>query len=247
VDIRVEISNLIKEKINLETLDKDRVKQFRKFLLKHDSVTIVTTNYDSIITDFVLPLSSKPVVNGKLIPKSINIKPIYHIHGSIAYPHSIILTEGDYFNFLHKENYMSRKLFTLIQETTLVIMGYSLGDFNLNRILNEAKELKLNTIRKSDIYYINREKVGNIYQRYFYTTFGVNVLQELEINDFLCALELDYVKADQLILGAERFPLIIEGHKKYKDKYLKLRKAFSHILLRADASAYSFEDEEFKI
>src|SRR5699024_2211715 len=159
---------------------------------------------------------------------------------------SIILTEGDYFNFLHKENYMSRKLFTLIQETTLVIMGYSLGDFNLNRILNEAKELKLNTIRKSDIYYINREKVGNIYQRYFYTTFGVNVLQELEINDFLCALELDYVKADQLILGAERFPLIIEGHKKYKDKYLKLRKAFSHILLRADASAYSFEDEELQ-
>lgn len=245
-DIRSEISNLIKEKINLETLDKDRVKQFREFLLKHDSVNIVTTNYDSIITDFVLPLSSKPVVDGKLIPKAINIKPIYHIHGSIAYPHSIILTEGDYFNFLHKENYMSRKLFTLIQETTLVIMGYSLGDFNLNRILNEAKELKLNTIRKSDIYYINRKKVENIYQRYFYSTFGVNVLHELEIDDFLYALESYYVEANKLMSGAERLPLIIEGRKRYKDNFLKLRQSFSHILLRADAFAYSFEDEELQ-
>src|SRR5690625_747588 len=176
LDIRDRIAKIIKEKINRGTVNNDRVKKFREFLLKHDSVNIVTTNYDSIITDYIFPLKSKPIVDGKLIPKAMNIKPIYHIHGSIEYTDSIVLTEGDYLNFLHKENYMSKKFFTLIQETTLVILGYSLGDFNLNRILNEAKELKLNTIKKSDIYQDRKStRLNSSHVAISYVVFCLNI------------------------------------------------------------------------
>jgi len=246
LDIRERIAMIIKDKINRETVNEDRVVKFRKFLLDNDSVNIVTTNYDSIITDFVFPLKSKPIVDGNLIPKAMNIKPIYHIHGSIEHTDSIVLTEGDYFIFLHKENYMSKKLYTLIQETTLVILGYSLGDFNLNRILNEAKELKLNTIKKSDIYHISRNKVEDIFQRYYYTTFGVNVLQNLEIDEFLNALKLKNRETASLKIEDERHLLVLKGKLSYANHYLKLKASFSHILLRLDAFGYSYVDQDLQ-
>ncbi|PFG13080.1 SIR2 family protein [Bacillus sp. es.036] len=245
-NIREKISEIIKEKINIDTIDKEKVKQFKELLEKHNEINIITTNYDSIITDFILPLSSKVVVEGSLIPKLFDVKPVFHIHGSIINPESIVLTEADYFNFLHKESYMSRKLFTIIQETTIVIMGYSLGDFNLNRILNEAKGFKTNTIRKSDIYYLNRDVVNDFYQSYFYTTFGVSVIDETTINGFVKLVSRKFSSAKALVKKAKRFPMIMEGQKRYTDNFLKLNQSFSNILLLADAQGYSFEDDLFK-
>ncbi|MBV6685527.1 SIR2 family protein [Bacillus sp. JRC01] len=242
-DVRMTISKIIEEKINLNTVNKKKIRQFRDFLIKYPSVNIITTNYDSIISDYILPLKSKPVVEGSLIPKTIDIKPIFHIHGSITRPESIVLTEADYFKFLHRESYMSRKLFTLIQETTILILGYSLGDFNLNRILNEAKELKFNSIRKSDIYHINRRRVSTIYQSYYYSTFGVSVIENKQINKLLEELDSNFKKADRLIQRAKRLPLILEGQKAYTNDFLKLKQSFTDILLRADALGYSLKDE----
>ena len=245
-NIKETIASIVKEKINLNTIDKKKAKQFKEFLEKYKEINIVTTNYDSIVSDYILPLSSKVVVEGGLIPKINDIKPIFHIHGSIKDPSSIILTEGDYFNFLHKESYMSRKFFTSIQESTLVIMGYSLGDFNLNRILNEAKVLKSKTTRKSDIYYLSRNKVNDLYQRYFHSTFGVSVIDETEINEFINLIRQNSKQAETLVKQAKRLPLVLEGPRKYTNKFLKLRQSFSNILLRADALGYSFEDETFQ-
>lgn len=242
-NIRNTVSDVIKDKINLNTLNKNRVKHFRDFLLKHENINIVTTNYDSIITDFILPMKSKVIVDGDLIHKSKDIVPIYHIHGAITSPDSIILTEADYFRFLHKENYMSRKFYTLIQDTTLVILGYSLNDFNLNRVLNEARELKINSIRESDIYYVSRNEVQDIYQRYFYSTFGVSVLQNLDIDTFFKSIDSGYESANKLLSTLESFSLALEGKQNYKDEFLKLKQSFSYILLSADVSAHSFNDK----
>ncbi|SEO81030.1 SIR2-like domain-containing protein [Amphibacillus marinus] len=245
-DIREEIATIIEEKINIHTINPDHIREFRKFLESHNDINIITTNYDSIITDFILPQASKTVVEGTILPKTLDIKPVLHIHGSIKKPNSIILTEADYFNFSHNESYMSRKLFTSIQENTIVIIGYSLGDFDLNRILNEAKELKLDNTKRSDIYYVSRDAVNDIYQRYYYSTFGVTVLEETEISDLFQRIEGSYHEAEKIIEYSKRLHEVFENKVGFTDDFIKLSDSLYKILLWADVGGHSLRDESLQ-
>src|SRR5699024_4204935 len=96
---------------------------------------------------------------------------IYHVHGSIEQPESIVLTIDDYFNFQHKENYFSKKLYTLLQETTVAVIGYSRSDFNLNKVFNEVRNTRTESLRKTDIYYITRTSIDQILKRYYFTSY----------------------------------------------------------------------------
>ena len=138
--IKETISDIIKARINSHTIDKRKIKELQDFFHKHPNVNIVTTNYDTIFSDYVLPLTSRIIIEGSTIPRINSGQNIYHIHGCVEKPESIILTINDYYNFQNNNNYFSRKFFTLLQETTVAILGYSLGDFNLNSILSEVKK-----------------------------------------------------------------------------------------------------------
>jgi hypothetical protein len=140
---------------------------------------------DSILSDYVIPKKRRVVIEGSPIARANGEVRIYHIHGSIKKPESIVLTINDYFNFQHKENYFSRKLYTLLQETQIVILGYSLSDFNLNKILNEAKNTQTKALMHSNIYYISRDKVDNILKRYYLCSYGVDIVEDCSITDFV--------------------------------------------------------------
>jgi hypothetical protein len=62
---------------------------------------------------------------------------VYHVHGDMDDPHSMVLTEEDYLNFLtyfHNNSLPSKVLLALTHSTKLYL-GYSLTDMNLNVIL----------------------------------------------------------------------------------------------------------------
>lgn len=243
-DIRETVCEIVKEKINEESIDSDKTKKIADFFFEYNSINIITTNYDNILCDYILPSKSRVYVEGLNLPKVNQIQNIYHIHGSITIPQSLVLTQDDYFKFQHRESYISRKFYTLLQETTTVILGYSLNDFNLNRILNESKYSKNNTSRRNDIYYISREKVNDVYKTYYYSTFGIQVIDEMEIDEFFEHLSTYIDDAKLIVRGATRIPILLSGAKQYKDEFLKLGKSFSVVISRISAAGYNFNNQD---
>lgn len=243
--IKETISDIIKARINSHTIDKRKIKELQDFFHKHPNVNIVTTNYDTIFSDYVLPLTSRIIIEGSTIPRINSGQNIYHIHGCVEKPESIILTINDYYNFQNNNNYFSRKFFTLLQETTVAILGYSLGDFNLNSILSEVKNSKNESFRKSDLYYVSRDKVPEIISKFYYLSYGINVISNTEIVDFFEGIESEYDKACELIDSVNILNLVMNGTEKYSNDFLKLKVSLNYILVQAGNMGIESTDEKF--
>lgn len=198
-NIREEIAIIIQDRVHREAIDQEKLIYMHDFFENNSLVNIITTNYDNLFNDYILPENNRVFVEGVPVGRDNCGLNIYHAHGSILNPESIVLTMDDYFRFQHKENYFSRKLFTLLQETTVVVLGYSLGDFNLNKILNEAKNTKKNIQNKNDIYYVTRESVDHIFQRYYLDTYGIEVIQRTNIDDFFYDLSDKLDEAEKMV------------------------------------------------
>jgi hypothetical protein len=234
-DIKTTVAEILRAKINDSTVNGNKVELVRKFFNTHPYVNIVTTNYDTILSDYILKGRSKVFVDDSPIPKSNIGQNIFHIHGCITKPSSMVLTINDYFKFQHKDNYLSRKFYTLLQETTVVILGYSLGDFNLNRIFNEAQVNRAVSLRKSDIFLINRDWVDDIYSTFYSFAYGIQVIRLKEIDAFLSEIEKSSDEASRLIAETGNLVNVMNGSHTYTDDYIKLGTSFNNILLQSYA------------
>jgi hypothetical protein len=243
-DIKATVAEILREKINDSTVNSSKVELVRSFFKTHPDVNIVTTNYDTILSDYILKGRSKVFVDGSPIPKSNIGQNIFHIHGCITKPSSMVLTINDYFKFQHKDNYLSRKFYTLLRENTVVILGYSLGDFNLNRIFNEAQVNRAVSLRKSDIFLINRDWVDDIYSTFYSFSYGIQVIKLTEINDFLSGIENKYDDASKLIAETKDLINVMNGSHIYTDDYIKLGTSFNNILLQSYAINIDPEDHK---
>jgi hypothetical protein len=110
----------------------------------------VTTNFDTFLedtffddgintgTDIVL---SRPIRNVDFAAASGGGRTLLKIHGSVSNPEpeqSIVITEEDYHRFLRSDRYIINKLYTLFCERTVVFLGYSLSDPNIQFIYHEV-------------------------------------------------------------------------------------------------------------
>ena len=106
-----------------------------EFLKSFPHLKIITTNYDELIEKKLLDEGESTTY---AIGYPINRQPkgvqIYHIHGSVKYPTKMVVTADDYFNFINNPDYFSKKVQTLIEENTTIIIGYSLGDINFKSV-----------------------------------------------------------------------------------------------------------------
>ncbi len=242
-DIREAAADIIKKRTDESTLNEGKIKRLNDFFRAHGDTSVVTTNYDTLLTDQVL-IGAKPILANSPIPRS-NAGNVFHIHGCVADPRSIVLTISDYFRFQHRDSYLARKFYTLLQETTMVILGYSLGDFNLNSILNEAQSARAVSLRKSDIYLVNKSPVDEIFKQFYSYTYGIHVLDECAIDEFFDDLEKIYAEAEQLVREVKNLPDVVEGKKQYTDSFLKLRNALSEILVQASVLGLDLTSPSF--
>jgi hypothetical protein len=247
MDIREEIKKILDEKINIDTINKDKVEELAQFLKRHPTINIVTTNYDNILSEYVLKENRRVIIDGSTLAKANSGINIYHIHGSILKPQSIILTMNDYFKFQHRENFMSRKLYTLLQETTVVILGYSLGDFNLNTILNEVHNSKTLSYKTTDAYYISRDKVDKMFKRYYLHTFGIEVIENCSINTFIREVTREFLSAKSNIVDkAPSLRKIISGELDYVDAAVRTKGFLHRLILRASILGIETDDRDFQ-
>lgn len=110
----------------------------------------VTTNFDTFLEDTFFEdglthgtdiLLSRPIRNVDFGSASAGGRTLIKIHGSISNrepEQSIVITEEDYYRFLQRDRYIINKLYTLFCERTVVFMGYSLSDPNIQFIYHEV-------------------------------------------------------------------------------------------------------------
>jgi len=249
LDIRVKISEVIEESTQDMTINKDNLELtkdfFENYYPKSDepngeidgrkNINIITTNYDETIEEYIFEKQANifsSAVHKKL--NYMNHPNIYHIHGEIGNPESIVITLDDYYKFQSNENYLTRKMYSLIEEKTTVILGYSLGDFNINKILNEVHYEKNKYLNNNKIFYIVREEIDDVMKDYYDSSFGIHVIDNTEINDFFTEIIEGKDNAEKLKEQiSSTYNMTTKGGD-YKKESLKSDAGFQIVLDRLD-------------
>ncbi len=101
---------------------------------------IITTNYDLFLEQV---FEGYETITGQSIIRynTNSFGEIYHIHGDVTEPSTIVLTKGDYEEWSEKKKYVSAKLLTYFAEHPVFIFGYGLGDENVKSIMRDIGEL----------------------------------------------------------------------------------------------------------
>jgi hypothetical protein len=245
--IRNAVVDILSRRISEKTINKAKVAALSKFFETHENINLVTTNYDTLLSDHVLAGTfTRVFVAGSTVPKANIGANVFHLHGCVTEPQSIVLTINDYFHFQHQDTYLSRKFYTLLQETTVVILGYSLGDFNLNSIFNEAQVSRAVSLLKSDIYLVSRTDVDRSISEFYSYTYGVRVLAPFEISDVFDSISRSAPDALKLVNQTGNLQGVLDRSKRWTDEYLKLEDSFQRILLQAASIGTSIENPAFR-
>ena len=101
---------------------------------------IITTNYDLVI---------ESLLTGKSIPLGPNdqltnpkyVIPVYHLHGLRTNPEEIVISQEDYVSLFRPNEYRQIKLALTLKESTVLLLGYGLGDVNVLTALDWSKNV----------------------------------------------------------------------------------------------------------
>ena len=96
----------------------------------------------------------------------------------------MVVTSEDYFRFINGNSYFSNKLSTVLHENTIVILGYSLSDANLKAIINEYKVFSRDNVMSSNIFLVSRGELLQPIKDYYFSCYGVRVIDKTEVSDF---------------------------------------------------------------
>ncbi len=101
---------------------------------------IITTNYDSYLETV---FEGYEAISGQTILRynANSFGEIFHIHGDVVAPNSIVLTKRDYDDWDTKKKYVSAKLLTYFAEHPVFIFGYSVSDDNVRSIVKDIAEI----------------------------------------------------------------------------------------------------------
>lgn len=132
------IAERFKEYILKENMEKEYL-AFKKMLLK--TQIILTTNYDNFIEDSYNSDShykiTKYIGQKGFFQDTIGYAELYKLHGSVDSPTDIIITEKDYDNFEKNSVLISAKIISMMMNSPIIFIGYSLTDINVRKIIKE--------------------------------------------------------------------------------------------------------------
>ena len=227
LNIYDEIAGIIYKDVKATSL----VEPISDFALKHNSLKFITTNYDMLIEQDVLKGSYTGYCPGYPVNRQRQGNEVYHVHGAIKYPRKMVVTANDYYKFINKPNYFSRKLNTLIDENTTVIIGYSLGDINFKSILNSRREVDEQEINRQHLFFISRGKVPQHVKDYYDSSYGLRVIENTSIESLIEGIESKYDEiSDRVHKAKSKLTSVLSGDKKYTDTFLKEKESFQEIL-----------------
>ncbi|HQS49518.1 MAG TPA: SIR2 family protein [Xanthobacteraceae bacterium] len=126
-----------------KSIDKTKDKYLLNELMKFKAISpqaVITTNYDDSLECTLQ--GYQPVVGRDVYRYRIeSMGEIYKIHGTVDDPQSIVLTTADYEKYSEQRRYVSAKMMTMFAENPVIILGYSLNDENVSKILCDVGEV----------------------------------------------------------------------------------------------------------
>jgi len=129
---------------------------------------IITTNYDRVLE---LIFEDHDTLIGETVIQSSfqNIGEIFKIHGDVSDPQSIVFTEDDYEGFNETKKYLAAKLLTYFTEHPVLIVGYGVGDDNVQQILGDVDQvLSPENGIVDNMYFLKYEASEKLSERDFY-------------------------------------------------------------------------------
>ncbi len=101
---------------------------------------VITTNYDLVI-ESLLTGASIPLGPNDSLTAPTGVVPVFHLHGVRTNPDEIIIVQEDYVGLFRPTEYRQIKLALMIKESTMLILGYGLGDVNVLTALDWSKNV----------------------------------------------------------------------------------------------------------
>ena len=191
---------------------KDEIESFKRIGNKNISC-IVTTNYDCFLehcfgeNQFTTYIGQ----NDLLFSTTLEVGELYKIHGCCTKPESIVINSDDYSKFAKKSAYLSSKILTMFLERPIIFLGYSINDWDINRILDSIADClendQLNQLSERLIF-IERnrhpEKLDQISERRITTQSGKTIsMKNVSLTDYASlydAIFCNQVKYDIRVL-----------------------------------------------
>lgn len=133
------LKQIIADKVSVYPKENVRV-AFTKYFDELNVSWVITTNYDTIIENF---LEGKALSIGPddFFLKKEGLVPVYHIHGLRYSPQSIVITNEDYARYFRPNDYRPARLPFLIKESLVLMVGYGFGDINVLTAVDFAKNV----------------------------------------------------------------------------------------------------------
>lgn len=207
------------------------------------SLAVVTTNYDKLLENLMAPGDYNSISPGLPVPRIAARVNVYHVHGSIDEPSNMVVTSDDYFAFMRRETYLSRKLSTLLHEDTVVILGYSLGDTSLRAILNDYRGFARDQVIGGSIFLVSKDPVGQHAKDYYAYCYGIRVLDSTSVQDFFSAVTARLSSATACRSSSQdNVRMVLDEGAHFTDNYLRLRPSFFEIVAAVRAIGRSIDN-----
>ena len=117
-----------------------------RILKEMDLTYIITTNYDTLIEDEIKNL--QVVSKDEDLPYTSSNKMLIKMHGDFKNK-NIVLKKSDYDNYEKNFQLISTLIKGLFTTNTILFIGYSYNDINVQQIMNWIKEILKEKIRKA--------------------------------------------------------------------------------------------------
>lgn len=158
--------------------------------------SFITTNFDDLLEKAAIQccMSYKTVACDNEVPEIYGDRYILKIHGDLEHE-NIILKEEDYLNYSENFKLIETLLKSIFSTNTVLMVGYSLNDYNIKLILNWAKVLLKDHFNKPIFIYTDDNKLSK---------------DELTYHESRGLSVIEYYKCD---VGAEAYEDFIERYK----------------------------------
>jgi len=150
-------------------------------LLSLNPAHIITTNYDDLLEKtccqrgkYYTKISREKDVSAKLLLK---------VHGDFSdgfKGDNIVLKESDYMSYEQNHPLISNLMKSIMSTYTIVFIGYGLGDYNINLLLNWVKQLQKSDFKRPFFIRTDEEAIKKIDEKYFYNK-GLRIIDSASL------------------------------------------------------------------
>lgn len=222
-------------------------------ILAMNPTHIITTNYDDLIDKACWQRGRyfSIISNDEDIAKATSSKYLLKVHGDFRRGYKgkyVVLKESDYMNYDQNYPLISNLMKTIMATCTIVFIGYGLGDYNINLLLNWVKQLQKDGYKKPLFIRTEHEAIDEN-TRVYYEKKGLRIIDATSLKD---TGEDEYLKrysvALDILIETKDNDLISESNEVVNFIYQKVSPLFVLRSVRKIDLKYVFEfDYHFEV